>query len=75
MRRVVCDHAVGTQLEGRGVVQHVSEGTLQQLQIATRALVDRGTQILLQLLALENCQTQFPAFAGDGGGGASRRHS
>jgi hypothetical protein len=72
-RRVVRDDAVGTQLEGRGVVQHVSEGTLQQLQIATRALVDRGTQMLLQILALENCQTQFPAFAGDGGG-ASRRH-
>jgi hypothetical protein len=70
---VVRDRAVGTQLEGRGVVQHVSEGTLQQLQIATRALVDGGTQMLLQLLALENCHTQFPAFAGDGGG-ASRRH-
>jgi hypothetical protein len=73
MRRVVRDHAVGTQLEGRGVVQHVGEGSLQQLQIATRALVDRGKQMLLQLLALENCQTQFPAFASDGAG-ASRRH-
>jgi hypothetical protein len=69
---VVRDRAVGTHLEGRGVVQHVSEGTLQQLQIATRALVDGGTQMLLQLLALENCHTQFPALAGDGGG-ASRR--
>ncbi len=49
------DSAVGTQLEGRGVVQHVSEGALQQLQIATGTLVDRGTQMLLQLLALENC--------------------